>query len=55
MKSFMAQNEAHSIPEESKTIQSNQKLKGALQKMGAYAYARNMNVQWVHVRTMRDC
>jgi hypothetical protein len=35
----------HSIAKGSKTIQSNQKLKGALQNLGARAHARNNNVQ----------
>jgi hypothetical protein len=45
----------HSIAKGSKTIQSNQKLKGALQNLGARAYARNNNVQCAHTRTMRGC
>jgi hypothetical protein len=36
-----------------KTIQSDQKLKGALQNLGARAYARNNNVQCTHMCTIR--
>jgi hypothetical protein len=39
----------------SKTIQSSEKLKSALQKLGARAHAWNRNVPCAHTRTMRDC
>jgi hypothetical protein len=39
----------------SKTIQSSEKLKSALQKLGAPAHARNKNVEGAHMRTMHDC
>jgi hypothetical protein len=40
MKSFMALNQSHSTPEGPKTIQSDQKLKGALYQCGGRAHAR---------------
>jgi hypothetical protein len=46
------------IPQHSKrvkTIQNDQKSKGALQNMGARACARNNIVQGAHARTRRDC
>jgi hypothetical protein len=55
MKSFMALNLFHSIPKRSKTIQSSEKLKSALQKLGARAHAWNRNVPCAHTRTMRGC
>jgi hypothetical protein len=39
----------------SKTIQSSEKLKSALQKLGAHAHAQNRNVPCTHTRMMRDC
>jgi hypothetical protein len=38
-----------------KTIQSSEKLKSALQTLGARAHARNRNVESAHMRMMRDC
>jgi hypothetical protein len=39
----------------SKTIQSSEKLKSALQKLGARAHARNRNVACAHTLTMHGC
>jgi hypothetical protein len=38
-----------------KTIQSNQKLKGALHQLDARAHARDKNVLCAHARPTRDC
>jgi hypothetical protein len=38
-----------------KLYKMTKKLKGALQNLGARAYARNNNVQCAHARTMRSC
>jgi hypothetical protein len=48
MKSFMALNLYHSIQKRSKTIQSSEKLKSALQKLGVRAHVRNRNVECAH-------
>jgi hypothetical protein len=39
----------------SKTIQSSEKLKSALQTLGAHAQAQNKNVESTHMRMTRDC
>jgi hypothetical protein len=36
-------------------MQSSEKLKSALQTLGARVHARNINVELVHRRTMHDC
>jgi hypothetical protein len=38
-----------------KTIQSNQKLKGALHQLDARAHAQDKNVLCAHARPTRDC
>jgi hypothetical protein len=39
----------------SKTIQSSEKLKSALQALGACAHAQNRNIESAHMCTMHDC